>query len=411
MSRVIFTDNNRVLPEHAQPIGAEVAARKRLHIERIGRVDGARLFFFARRMRTNMPKMTVAVNGRQIGQVGAVARAAGFGWFSVNVPPEALRRGDNDIVLASPTCTPGDWRLALAATPRPAQSFASPDGGKTWGAEHLGRFAAMTGEYLVRLRLDDGQPIPEPEFIPEPDSCPELGRLRQALPEPVVAAGPDTYERARQLGTWLARRLTYANTDDASQYCPWNFWEILRGNDDNKRALQRGRPTPNIVMCVHFAVAYVQAATALGVKARCMVCTAGIHTSHGHFFPEVWLPERECWAVVDPTGDFVFIDEDGAPRGACDLYAHRDRLPAWLTYGPGWARHRKRLGGFRDVCVRSGATYRNLGYWRRHDFFSHPEEAASVHGAVSYCEPDIVWLQGDDQRLAAFPYDCRTATK
>jgi len=127
----------------------------------------------------------------------------------------------------------------------------------------------------------------------------------------------------------------------------------------------------------------------------------------GHFFPEVWLPEESRWVVVDGNCDLCFVDKNGQPKSAVELYPNRRELKQWASFGPGFKHQAKRLEGFIERCVKKGATYRNIGYWRRNDFFTHPEKAATYHGSLVYCEPDIVWIQGDEPLLEAFPYDCR----
>jgi hypothetical protein len=265
----------------------------------------------------------------------------------------------------------------------------------------------VNGELVVRLRLDGASTTRRPRFISESRKDAQVVNLRAALPAH-LKKNAEPFTRARSLASYLAARLTYVNRlDGATRYSPWNYWEILRANEENKRTVRGGDRPGNIVFCVHFTIAFVQAATALGLRARCAVTTDGIHKTGGHFFPEVWLPQHRKWAIADPTGDFCFVDETGVPKSALELYDNRDKVRQWLRFGPSARYHTGRLKDFLHESVAPAATYRNVGYWRRSDFFSHPGLAAAEHGNIPYCEPDIVWIKGDDPALEAFPYDCR----
>ena len=77
--------------------------------------------------------------------------------------------------------------------------------------------------------------------------------------------------------------------------------------------------------------------------------------------------------------------------------------------GPGWSKHRRKKHEALQELIISGKVYRNVGYWRRTDFAARPECLPTAQGALTYCEPEIVWVLGDDAYLEAFPYDCREA--
>lgn len=405
---MVFTDGNRVLPAHAQAVGGAAMVRKVLHTD-APIESGATLFIFAKKTRPGAPALSATVNGEAAGIAGQRNPHPGsFAWFALEVAATVLRPGENVVTLGAPDARYGDWLLPLATTAAPGGSFASSDAGRSWTNQWLGRYSAVTGEYLIRLRIDDGASEQIPAFVHEAPDGAEFARIRAALPKRLRDGSGDSFRRARRLSTWLARTLVYVGP---GTYCPWRFWDVIRANAENRQLLRRGASPAWNVMCVHFAAAYMQAALALGLRSRCMISTAAIHGGLGHFFPEVWLPERERWAIVDPTGDFVFIDGHGEPKSAVELSAQPHRVRDWLQCGPGWARHVAHLESFRASCVVTGKTYRNVGYWRRNDFLSHPELTASTHGAVTYCEPDIVWLRGGDPVLKAFPYDCRDAAR
>lgn len=406
---MIYRDGNRVLPDHAQPLGGPLRARKVLLLPTdSGGGRAGSLYLLARRLAGPVDRLAAAVNGQAV-SVESPKRTGAFGWYRAAVPASFLRAGANQVEIAAPGAGPGDWRLALSAGGEGRDSVLSRDGGKTWSPRDLGRFAALDGEWLVRLRLAGGAPTPPPPFLEEPFDHPELERIRAFLPGR-LSAGGDTLTRAGRVSTWVARRLFYLNSAPADLYTPWNFWEIMRADGENRRARAAGQRPRHVVMCVHFAVVMVQALLALGVRARCAVSTWALDSGLGHFFPEVWLPEEARWVVVDPTGDFLFRDGAGRVLGAAGLYPNRGRLREMIRFGPG-VKSQGQLRSFFEGSVLTGKCYRNLGYWRRNDFFSRPEQAPGSHGTICYCEPDIVWTHGSDDRLPAFPHDCRNRAR
>jgi len=408
MSRMIFTDSVNILAEHAQPIGGNTQARKILKAPKPDRFERGRLFLLARKARAGASPLTIHVNDRRAAAIkGASTAARSFSWYEVAVPKAAIKAGNNEIVLSSKSSQPYDWYVALTATVRPAKSYVSVDRGKNWTNTHLGRFSAVTGEYIVRLRLDDGTAVKEPKFIAEDPDNSELRRLRKSLPSSLTNPRLDTFTRAKRLCSRIACSFMYFNTSDAPAYSPWNYWQILQTNAENIAAVGRGESARYIVMCVHFAVAFVQAATALGITARCAVSTGAIGKPTGHFFPEVWLGELGRWGKIDPTVDIHFVNDDGIPLAGADVYPNRARLKDYARYGRGWEHQKKRNGAFVKDMVLTSMSYRCIGYWRRNDFFSHPEAAPTRHGSITYFEPEIVWTHGTGPALAAFPYDCR----
>ena len=402
-----YNDNNHILPEHAQGVGGKVQIKKVLKVERVGGSHRATLFVYLGQ-RAVSKVIGVHVNGKKVGTIacGNVA-CEGFRWHQVEVPPKRLRAGNNQIVLTCDSQNMPAWRVGVAITDEPGGSFVSKDGGRTWSNRRLGQFAAITGEYLIRLRVYDGSTTRRPRFVSEQPESLRLRQLRAELPEDIRECRCDTFSRLRKLSSYLAKTLVYFNAGQAIRYCPWDYRHIMQANADNKAMIRRRKQPENIVMCVHFAAAFAQAALSLGAKVRCMVSTWDIHSPNGHFFPEVWLEDLGRWVVIDPTGDFAFINDNGEPIGSEMLYQNRRKLSKWIDFGPGWASHRSKKLKIVEDWVISGKVYRNLGYWRRNDFLSHPEYAATSHGAVTYCEPDIVWIAGDDPCLEAFPYDCR----
>ncbi len=403
---LIYTDNNQIIGDQAQPVGGAILACKILLVKKSLEGRKGDLFIFVNPLVVRPAPLDIRFNGRRIGKLqGRRSDEIIFRWQKISIPKNLIQAGENEILFSSSTSGEPAWELALAVGSEPASDRVSHDGGKTWSNTHLGKYSAINGSFVVRLRINDDRPVPEPPFIHEVAGHEQLRRLRNVLPETLKDNRMNMLDRTRRLSTWLCSKLIYSNS--GPRYCPWNFWRIIQANEENRRAAKAGKTLPNTVMCVHFAVAYVQAALALGWNARCVVSTEDNHTMSGHFFPEVWFDEWNRWGVVDPTGDFCFLDEKGIPRSAVELFNSRRKIPRWIRLGPGWKHNAPQLRKFIKTCVLNGSTYRNIAYWRRNDFFSHPDQTPPSHGSITYCEPDLVWVFGDDPYIPAFPFDCR----
>ena len=85
-------------------------------------------------------------------------------WFVIEVPVDALRVGNNEILLWTESEQTG-WEVMVAAEEEyfrgsltrsihPNRSAKSQDGGKSWDFEHLGWKNEIDGEYCIRLSLD-----------------------------------------------------------------------------------------------------------------------------------------------------------------------------------------------------------------------------------------------------------------
>ena len=403
MSHVIFQDTSQFIAEDAQNIGGRTLARKHLKIKSLAKIKSCTLFVLAASTSSKAP-LQIRVNNRQMGAIEPVAARIGrFFWYAVPVKRSLLKTGVNRIALE---CPDGLWQLALTGTENRSQSYRSDDGGRTWLNRQLGRYHAVKGEYVIRLRVEDGSAARFPRFVYEKSNCPELKMLRDALPASLKTS-KDTWTAAKKLSSYIARSLRYYNALDSGGYAPWNYFEIMHDNARNIKARKANKPIPSIVMCVHFTVAFVQAATALGMRCRCIVSTQGMGTGNGHFFPEVYLSETDTWAVIDPTIDGYFVDDDGRPMSVMAIHANRNHLKKALRLGPAAKCLGERQTKFIVNSVKNGSTYANISYWRRNDFFGAPQFCPTYHGAVIYYEPDLVWIAGDDPLIGAFVYDYR----
>ena len=78
-------------------------------------------------------------------------------WTSVKVPVEHLHAGPNEFVFRAV----GDarWTLLIENSRQPDRSAVSEDGGQTWRSEDIGVNDRADGEYMVRLWLDQHEPM------------------------------------------------------------------------------------------------------------------------------------------------------------------------------------------------------------------------------------------------------------
>jgi hypothetical protein len=405
---IIYSDTNSILPDHAQPVRPGLTVKKTLRVAAPGRQEGGTLYFTGEKSSSGPAELNVVFNNRRIGRLRGHSKGMAMTWNKVDVPAELIKRGRNDVVFSIAPGSTGSWAIGISSTEAPGDSFVSTDRGKSWRNRNLGAYSALNGEFIVRLRLAEGKAPRKPPLLTESPDNPQRVQLRRSLPDSLKAKGIEPFTRARRLCSWLSGRLIWVTgRHGASRYTPWNYWDILRDSAENEKLMRQGKPPRNITMCVQFSAAYVQAATALGLKARSIITTSGIKETGGHCFSEIWIDSLKKWAICDPTGDFCFLDENKTPMSAVELYDNRKKLPQWIAFGRSAPRHASRLGDCIDTWVKTGLTYRNVGYWRRTDFFSHPEATPSAHGSVTYCEPDLVWIDGSDPLIEAFPFDCR----
>ena len=407
---IVWNDTGKVLPAHAQPVGGSCHVRKTLYVPSAAAVSSSSdLYVFADAAVGTRSGLRLTCNGEPAGEGTAGALPAGtFGWLRFPVPASALRPGSNVFGFTS-DAVPGAWRLGVSASTRPGCTAVSPDNGRSWIAETgLGPLAAIPGEIIVRLRLENTRPDPVPPFIDGALTDDDRGRVLELLPDDVRAPDLPPPGRGHRLMHWVHRAVGGPARGGGPRYTPWNFPAIMQAAAENRRATTTGTPPPNYLVCVHCTVAFVIGAQALGLESRCVVTTERIHSTDGHFFAELRDPAGDAWTVYDPSCDITFAPDNGDPLRAVDLYPNRKHLPEWIRYGAGARRRRgvEKHPFIRDL-VMTGRTYRNVGYWRRTDFLAHPEATPSSHGSITYCEPDIVWVSGDDPLLRAFPYDCR----
>ena len=188
-------------------------------------------------------------------------------------------------------------------------------------------------------------------------------------------------------------------------YTPWDPWTIL---DWGKANRGQGRDD-TICMCVHFATLFAALAAALGHRARCVVISDKLDEPTGHFMAEVWDDGLGRWVLHDPNYDVEYVD--GEPLSVIDLAerSHEGRaLDDWVVAGKGMPKGPPRVtDAFREYFA-SGRSFRHTGIWSANQYVSDPSAAPPNHGAIGYCETEIVWYSPTGMDLAPM-FPCRVA--
>jgi hypothetical protein len=145
--------------------------------------------------------------------------------------------------------------------------------------------------------------------------------------------------------------------------------------------------------------------------ARSVIVTENFNTPAGHFVAEIWDARLEQWVLHDPNFDLHY--EDDRPLSALDIADRNHRgesLRGCEVMGEDNPAVPPHLVDWFDRVLLSGRCFRCTGIWAINQYVSNPAVAPPSHGAVSYCETDIVWYNPVGVDLAPmFPY--RTAKR
>lgn len=115
--------------------------------------QGADCYFYAREEQDNQWPLLVTVNGHAQSVVSGTPLAGEFIWHHVQIPQEALLAGENVVRFACDSPAANAWILSVDTSVPCAHSRKSTDGGQSWHATGLGLEGALSGEYVVRLRV------------------------------------------------------------------------------------------------------------------------------------------------------------------------------------------------------------------------------------------------------------------
>ena len=98
--------------------------------------------------------LIIRVNDQEVLRESMIAHATA-GWHEVEVPPDALRLGDNDVTFGMDKAG-GYFYMAVDSSSPLGRSAVSTDGGRTFQSGNVspGAKAAVPGEFMVRLKLE-----------------------------------------------------------------------------------------------------------------------------------------------------------------------------------------------------------------------------------------------------------------
>jgi len=399
MSKLYMTEAGNVVPTLCEELTSYRRVRKVLDLP--STASPGTLFILARPYSSASPPLRLSVNGAELSPIQAGSTNTGYYWHSTDVNQSHLRRGANVFEFWTDAPAMSAWSLAIEAGHANPHSFVSDDGGKTWRNGKMAYLNVLSGEYVVRIRLGEGQDPAPPTMVWEDPDNPRLKHLRTIAP-PVAAAPGALMDRVRALTSWLSTSWEYTNSGPAAQYAPWDAETILAWG--KAKSGQDGRRP--IVMCVHYAVCLVSFCQAVGIHARPAVLTGDINGGDGHFVAEVWFPEFKKWVMVDPNEDAVMWKNE-VPLSIPEIRAEGSNIAPLIHWGPG-AAYQQSFPGMKAWVKRvylPGICFRHRGIWPRADFLSHPELTPSCHGCTAYCETPIVWEKADLQSgLGMFPF-------
>jgi hypothetical protein len=397
MSRLYHSEEGRVMPSLCEELSTFRRARKHLGLPATG--APAQLWILARSHPENGAPLHVRLNGADVADVVSQKPGA-YQWECVDVPPEALREGTNTVELWTDTTGFTGWSLALeAGHPVPASEL-SDDGGDTWRGAAMGYLNAVLAEYVVRIRLGEGEDDAPGPVVWEDRSHPRVASLRARLPEAATGDAP-VLERVRALASWLASTWEHTGSNRAESYAPWDAetllaWGAAQVGHNGKRP---------IAMCVHYAAALTSAAQAVGIAARCAVLIEAPNGGAGHFVTEIWEPDLGRWVVVDPNADALFV-KDGVPMTMSEIQAAGTGIGRHIDYGPGSA-FQKSFPHIVEFCrdnLEKGLCFGHRSVWHRADLLSTPWLSPPGHGSLAYCETGLVWERRDlDRGFGMFP--------
>ena len=397
MSKLYYTENGHVVPTLCEEVTTYRRARKVL---RLPATSGpGTLYLLARCYKGSASPLRVSVNGREVPPIPPGDPAAYF-WYAIQIDPSLLVEGASTFEFWADATAMNAWSLAMEGGYASPESFISDDGGGTWRNERMGYLNVQRGEYVVRMRLAEGEDPPPPRMVWEDASNPRLARLRQIMPPMTVDDGP-LMRRVRALSSWLSASWEHTSSGRAAQYAPWDVETILAwGKARSGHAGQLG-----ITMCVHYGAAFVSCCQAVGIPARCAVLMGTPNGYNGHFVAEVWFEEYGKWVMVDANADAI-VFKDGVPLSIPEIQRAGDDLSGLIEWGPGaqFQRTFPHMVEFARNNLEKGVCFRHRSIWHRADFQTHPELTPPGHGSTSYCETGLIWEKRDLKDFGMFPY-------
>jgi len=394
-----FTDEGRVLAGCNEELWSWTHARKRFTITPASG-DGDLCLFLCEYPQNTLP-LRVRVGRAELEIPPRAGPLGQFYWRTLPVPTSELRQSEVEVTLSCPAKSMTSWILAVDCAGSQGRSLKSVDQGRTWRPGSLGFTHALNGEYMVRL-WTPGPELRHPDlpFLAEDPAHPRLAELRDLLATRMVRLPQGSHwQRALALKDWLAAQWIHMDSGPDIVYGAWEAATLL---DWSARGKGHDRGSV-IAMCVHFAVAFTQFATALGLPCRLAFSESpSITEPGGHCVAEVYCPELGKWAMLDPDVD-MFPARNGLPIGAAEL--HEINMAGRFSelqcvYG---AQVNTRPPAIRDFWKERwprGLLFRRWGILPRNDFLSRPWAFPTEHGRLHYHEPHMLWY--DPPALPAF---------
>jgi transglutaminase-like putative cysteine protease len=395
MSTLFYSERGFVLPDLCEEVNFFRRAIKYLKLPETN--ASARLFILARPHAQDVSPLKIKVNGQVNLELEPQGDLPAFRWYEAVIPEGGLQVGQNVFEIWSEGSAMESWTVALDTSVDGSQgSFLSLDGGTTKTWRNKSRTNNLPGEYVLRVRIAEGQDPEPPKFVWDPLDHPRLAQLRDLIPEE-VKSGDSLLDKVHHLATWVASSWEYRSSALGSLYAPWDAETILAWGKAQKG--QNGQLP--VVMCVHYAIVYITACQSLGIKSRPAVFTEDLRGFHGHFAAETWIPALKKWIFVDPNLDAVFY-QNNEPMTVNALQAHKD-WNAFVRFGKGFEYQIQNplIKKFMEIYL-NGRFAKLRSIWSRADFLSKPELTPPGHGSLAYCETDLIWQ--DDESLAMFPF-------
>jgi len=398
MSKLYYSEQGNVVPLLCEELTRFRRAKKILNLPHTD--SPGQLFILARAYPGTVDPLRVAVNGTEV-KLLEPTKSGIYRWYEVSVPLPTLVSGANTFEFWTDSWTMNAWSMALEDGHATPESYVSSDEGATWRDHAMGYLNVSRGEYVVRMRLVEGQDGTPPVMEWEDPASPRLQHLRQLLPADALARGR-TLDRVRALTTWISTQWEYRNNSNGVAYTPWDAETILAWGATG----QGHAGLPPIAMCVHYAVTLATCCTAIGIPARCAAFTGDINGFNGHFTTEVWFDDLRKWVMVDPTIDAILF-KGTSPLSVKEIQEAGSDLDSLVRWGPGHAFQIKNplIKPWIPDNFLQGVCFRHRSVWPRMDFLTNPELTPSGHGSTSYCETDLVWEVKDlHEGFGMFPY-------
>lgn len=387
MSKLYATESGRQIPTLGEELTVRRRARKELTLPAT-RGD-ARLYVLAASRRGNTLPLRLAINGTE--QPSIEPGGPSYRWYERVVPASRLVVGRNRFEFWTDSHAMDAWSLAVEYGHPASRSWVSIDLGQTWRRDRIGHLHIAPGEYVARVRLEEGHDPAPQTVVPASSEQPDVDVIRTLVPQEALGPGV-VLDRVRALATWTSRAWRYRNERQGEQYAPWDPLTILAwGRDD----LGHNDRLP-IAMCMHYTIVFVSACASVGISARPVVLADDPNGFRGHFAAEVWLPDLRRWIYVDPNEDAIF-STSGYPMSVAEIRSAGPDLSRFVAWGPGHTFQSRSPGmrrWIRDVFL-SGLCFRHRGAWPYADFTVRPDRLPPAHGVAAYSELDLVWEARD----------------